>query len=137
MSRSEIFISYSHQDREWLDKLKLFLKPLERNGLLQIWDDGRIRTGADWKSEIIAALSRARVGVLLISQPFLASDFIADEELPRILRAAQSEGVTIYPIVVAHSTYHRSPLSRFQAANDPQKPLESLSVPEQNKILAT
>ena len=42
-----IFISYSHKDAKWLDKLKQFLLPLEQEGLIKVWDDTE-STGRAW-----------------------------------------------------------------------------------------
>jgi len=68
-------------------------------------------------------------------QPFLASDFIHDEELPRLLKSAQNDGCTVFPLIVGHCTYRLSSLAKFQASNGPDEPLESLNVGQQNKIL--
>jgi hypothetical protein len=68
------------------------LKPLERVGKLDIWDDQRIIPGMKWKDEIDAALRQCKIAILLISSEFLASDFILDEELPKMLQAAESGG---------------------------------------------
>ena len=38
-----IFISYSHEDEEWLLKLKKFLSDLEEQDLIRFWDDKEIQ----------------------------------------------------------------------------------------------
>ena len=134
-TRTKVFISYSHADEEWLERLKRHLKPLVRDGL-DCWDDTYIRPGADWKQEIRAALDRAQVAVLLISADFFASDFIDEDELPPLLAAAQAEGVRILPVILSASrlALHQS-LARFQAANSPDRPLNKMSMPEQEEVL--
>ncbi|KKL58031.1 hypothetical protein LCGC14_2229490, partial [marine sediment metagenome] len=47
--RNQVFISYSHNDLEWLKRLKTQFKPFERTAVIQVWDDTRIGTGDDWK----------------------------------------------------------------------------------------
>ena len=37
-----VFISYSHKDEKWLEKLKQFLRPLEDQELIRVWDDTEI-----------------------------------------------------------------------------------------------
>ena len=34
-----IFVSYSHRDRKWLERLQVHLKPLVRAGNIDLWDD--------------------------------------------------------------------------------------------------
>jgi hypothetical protein len=87
--RTKIFVSYSHQDRRFLDRLHVHLKPLERDGLLELWDDTRLKPGSDWREKIKDAVDSARVALLLISAGFFASDFIHQDELPPLLDAAE------------------------------------------------
>jgi len=45
--RDKVFISYSHRDTDWLERLRVHLKPLERQlPQLEIWDDARIKHGS-------------------------------------------------------------------------------------------
>jgi hypothetical protein len=99
---SSLFISYGHIDMtptNWLERLKLYLAPLRREELIDIWDDSRIKVGSQWRVEIKDAMERTSAALLLVGPGFLASEFIQDNELPTLLSAAQVRGVKIYPIV--------------------------------------
>lgn len=130
-----IFISYSHKDAEWLEKLKQFLRPLENKNLIRVWDDTEIRPGAEWLPEIRKALGAARVAIFLVTQDFLNSPFISNEELPALVEAATNQGCLIFWIAVKSSTFADSPLARFQGANSPNKPLALMSEGEQDEAL--
>lgn len=125
--KTNIFISYSHADKKWLDKLERHLKVLKRYiGSIEYWDDKRLKGGDKWKEEIEKAINKANVAILLVSTDFLSSDFIATDELPPLLRKAEEEGTRILPIIVAPCAFTLSELSEFQAINDPEKTLADL-----------
>jgi len=136
LSVTKVFISYSHHDRIWLMRLRVHLKPLEHDCALDIWDDRKIKAGSKWKDEIERAIQSARVGVLIVSANFLASDFIANNELPPLLDAAQKEGAVIMSLIVSPSRFTTTKsLSQFQAVNDPSRPLINLPKGKQEEIL--
>jgi hypothetical protein len=41
----KIFVSYSHKDKVWLDRLQEQFAPLARGALLIAWDDTQIAPG--------------------------------------------------------------------------------------------
>ncbi len=133
--KKTVFISYSHDDKEWLDRLRKSLKLLERKGLIDIWDDTEIQPGDKWHAEIDKALQSSKVAVLLVSQNFAASDFILDEELPFILESAEREQVRLMWVAVSSAPYDDLGIGQYQALNDPQRPLDSLDTGEQNSEL--
>ncbi|MCH8961797.1 MAG: toll/interleukin-1 receptor domain-containing protein, partial [Bacteroidetes bacterium] len=101
MSQNQVFISYSHQDEIWKDRLLPQLKALEQIGLLETWDDRRIDAGEAWYPEIQNAMKHAAATVLLVSADFLASDFITKEEVPFLLERREEEGMLLIPVLLS------------------------------------
>lgn len=127
-SKINIFISYSHADEKWLAILKKHLKVLERySDSVEYWADTKLRGGDKWREEITAAICRANVAILLASTDFLASDFIASDELPPILRKAEDKGTRILPLIVSPCAFEISEISEFQAINNPERTLADLA----------
>src|SRR6266545_4778666 len=120
LQRDQVFVSYSHEDDAHLKRLMVHLKPFEREDLINVWSDTKIKASQQWREEIQSALQRAAVAILLVSADFLASDFIQNEELPPLLNAAQSEGVKILSFILKPCAFTSfASLSKYQAVNDP------------------
>lgn len=95
-----IFICYSHDDIEYKNALSSHLSVLKRNNLVEIWSDEDIRVGTSWKADIWLAIEHTDIAILLMTPSFLCSDFIMNEEVPRLLERRQS-GLTVFPIVIS------------------------------------
>ena len=147
MPRPKVFVSYSHKDKKALEQLWRFLHTLEREGLLATWADTALQGGDDWKREIDQALAEATVAVLLISQDFLASDFIVQEELPRILEREATGLLTVLPVFLSPSQVDhlgfsdprsggrgKVHLSKFQGFGSSDKPLSGLTWADRDRI---
>jgi hypothetical protein len=124
--RDQVFICYSHKDEKWLKDLQTHLKPYVRNGSVTAWSDKKIVPGSKWFSEIKTALASAKVGVLLVTKDFLASDFIHKHELKPLLKKAEKGKVKIIWIPVRACAYKETPLKDYQAAVNPDKPLANM-----------
>ena len=133
-SRNLIVVSYSHEDATWMKKVRDHLRPVSQSLDVELWDDTALRVGEEWKPQIWDAFAAAKVVIPLISAAYLASDFTASTELP-LVKAATSGGATILPLIVGYSDFQHSPWAQFQAANDPNQPLESLSPVEVARTL--
>ena len=136
-AKRRLFVSYSHTDKQFLDRLMIHLRPLERKGMVDLWADTRITAGADWKAQISQSLAGANIAILMVSADFLASDFISNNELPPLLEQAELAGTRIIPVILKPSGFQRDPvLSRFQAINDPKTPLIAMDEAARETLFA-
>ena len=94
--RPTVFISYSHRDEGWKDRLVSHLKALEIEP--EVWDDLWIVAGANWLPKIEAAMNPAAVAILLVSADFLASRFFQDIDV--LLERRRDEGLRVIPLFV-------------------------------------
>lgn len=123
-----IFVSYSHKDVEFLERLNVHLKPFEKGGQIDLWSDTKIKAGEKWQDKINKALDESVIAILLVSADFLASDFIVDNELPPLLKDAEEKGKVILPLIVKPCRFTKDEnLSKFQSINDPKFPLSKLN----------
>jgi len=115
MPQPTVFISYSHKDEIWKDRLRPHLKMLEQAGQITIWDDRKIDAGATWYNEIEENMAQAAVAICLISADYLASDFINKEEIPYLLKRRERDGMLLLPILVKPCLWEAVPwLSAIQ-----------------------
>jgi cellulose biosynthesis protein BcsQ len=128
-----VFISYSHEDEAWRKRLQEMLAPIK--GQLDVWDDKRIEVGDLWREEIRGALAATKVAVLLVSPSFLDSKFIQSEELPPIFMSAKQRGLTIFWVAVSYTLVAHTYIINFQAANDPERPLDTFRTSNRNREL--
>lgn len=99
MGKPQVCISYSHDDVYWLGRVHKQLKAHAKAGSV-VWTDRQIKTGEPWFEQVESNLERSVAAVLLVSASFLASDFIAKHEIPRLRRRHKKKRLRIYPLIV-------------------------------------
>lgn len=95
-----VFLSYSHDDMLWRNRVWRALRALENDDAIELWDDRSIGTGDDWYDRIKEKLDRAKMAVCLISPDFLASEFCTKQEIPVFLDRAAKHGMRLIPVLV-------------------------------------
>jgi hypothetical protein len=152
LARPAVFVSYCHKDGDIFEQVRMHLRPLEREGLVQPWTDQGLEAGDLWKEEIERALADASAAVLIVSAGFLASEFIMKQELPRILAREAVGALKVFPIfwsdclaadlnisftdeLTGRSRTRK--LADFQGIGSPQGPLAGLPWSDRERELAS
>ena len=94
-ARPLVFVSYSTADEAYREELMKHLAQIHRD-LADVFSFRQINAGANHHREISASLEQASYAILLVSKDFLASDYVADVELPVLT----SGGATVLPVIV-------------------------------------
>jgi TIR domain len=128
-----VFISYAHADKLWCDFVSLHLKGLRE--IAHIFGDFSIPADQDFLVTLEKAIDSAQVAVILVSADYLASDIIQSIELPHLIERAHSGHLTLVIVPVRHALWDASPLSEFEPALPPNRPLASLTENEQEAAL--
>ena len=98
MSNPTSFICYSRKDVTFHAELVEQLEVLCHHTDFAFWSDILIEPGRPWREEIRKALNTARAAILLLSPGAMTSDFIQEEELPRILERQSRKELEVFPV---------------------------------------
>lgn len=135
----KIFISYKSDDRklrEYFEKeLKQYLNA-SKHQFETVWSDAEIVTGTDWDEEIKKQLDNSDIGILLVSQKFLASRYIKEVELSEMLERRAQEGYILIPILLRDCDFKDNPdlkniqfVKSLRSDFDPKSPLDHSMMP--------
>lgn len=95
-----VFVSYSHQNTEWLNRLKPHLSGLQRSNEIETWTDHAIIPGDEWDQAIKDSMLNADVFILMLSASFIASNYIWDIELKGAFEKYTKEKKMVIPILI-------------------------------------
>lgn len=121
-----IFISYAHEDREYLNELNKPLSLVRERFGCQLWEDSHIEHGENWEAEIYEHLAQADLAILLLSPNFVASDFILHIELPLLLKRFHANEVKLLPVMVGKVDLELIGINKLQTIPPPEQPLNSI-----------
>jgi hypothetical protein len=123
-----VFISYSREDRTWLEQVAAILQPLERAGHVRIWTDVEIEPGSLWDATLHRELSVCDLAILLVSTNFLESEYVRKVELPILLERARANRTRLLWVIADECDWESTEFGRVQALTSNQKrPLRHLS----------
>ncbi len=100
MGKPVIFVSYSHKDEEWCERVVDHLGCLDLAADIETWIDSDIDTGDKWYTKIREKLDNADIVVCLISKHFLKSEFCIKDEMEYLIEK-YDDTKTIFPILIS------------------------------------
>jgi hypothetical protein len=125
----EVFISYAHEDRPYLNELIAHLKVLQRQNLINIWKDADISPGTEWRTQIMGRLNSAQIILLLISTDFMNSDFCYSIEMDQAIKRHDADQARVIPIFLRPVYWKGTPFEKIDAlplnTNKDVKPVAS------------
>jgi hypothetical protein len=119
----KIFLSFSHKDDAFHERLDTALAGLKRSGLIQIWDDRRISPGADWEKKLSSKLDEAEIVLLLISPDFIASDYCVGREMRRAMENVEAGRQTVIPVILRPYVWPQAEFNKLQGLPKNFKPI--------------
>ncbi|OQY57848.1 MAG: hypothetical protein B6245_14960 [Desulfobacteraceae bacterium 4572_88] len=122
---SKIFISYSRKDEKWRERIVSHLEAISDPDM-KVWYDTRISPGEEWYPEIEHAMNTADAVILVVSRNFLTSEFIREEEIPRILKRKEKDELIVIPVIAESCAWKKVPwLSKMAFRPKTGEPLSS------------
>jgi hypothetical protein len=118
----KIFYCYAHEDERLLNQLKSHLRPLQRQGLIDVWHDRDISAGVEWEQEISKHLNEAEIILLLVSPDFMNSDYCSSIEMKKALERHNRKEAYVIPIIL-RPIYWQGLLGHLQALPADAKPI--------------
>ena len=118
-----VAVSYSHRDRQLLDRFKASTHRDALTGVIERWDDLLIPEGAEWDPEIRSRFRAADVLVLLLTDTFLASSYIMRVEVPLALERRAASNAALLPVVCAACNWTETPLGVVQGVRPFGRPV--------------
>ena len=115
MGKIAVFCSYAREDEELRAALEACLAPLREERIVDDWYDHRIMPGQRWSDEIGSALDRARLVLFVVTPDLMASEYVADVEIPRVMEREVKGQCHVVPIMARPADWAGSPLAGFQA----------------------
>jgi len=100
---STIFISYSHDNDDWLKKIETQIRIIKLNSEgeigFKVWSDKKLDTGDKWEDLLLSVMESAKVAILIVTPNFMASEYIRQKELPFLSQRRQNNGLKVLAVI--------------------------------------
>ncbi len=103
INKLKFFISYSHKNIKYKEKLLTSLEALKNTYNIESWHDGIIQAGENIDKNVKDALLQSHVVLLLITNDFLSSYYCIQIELETAIKREKSGKCIVIPVMFQES----------------------------------
>jgi len=122
-----LFICYAHANERVVKQLIPGLKVLARRGYITAWRDTDLVPGDEWDETIKERLSKAQVILFMVSQEFLASDYITRHERPMAMKRMKEKEATVVPVILLPCSYSEEDFAKLENLPRKGEPVSSFT----------
>lgn len=119
IKKLNIFISYSHKNMKYKEKLLISLEALKQSYNIETWHDGMIDAGGNIDENIKKTMLKSNIVLLLITDNFLASYYCIKIELDKAIERERQGKCIVIPVMFQESVLSDT-LSFFKLNRVPQ-----------------
>lgn len=136
MTKHRIFISYSRRANgpKWKAAMQRALQVFERQHVLDIWEDGKIRVSSFWDDDIEQAMNSSQLAVILLTDEALKSEYILSKELPCLRERQQRDKLPVFPVICEPCDWKAHDWLRATQSPNASNPLSDLSDDEIERV---
>lgn len=121
------FISYSHKNENYLERLHTHLANLKRDGLIHTWTDEAIMAGEKFEESISGSLKDSTIFIALLSPDYIGSKYCYEKEFELALKMQEEGKIIIIPIILEPCDWLSTPFNQFKALPKDGKPISDWS----------
>ncbi|MEP6605295.1 MAG: toll/interleukin-1 receptor domain-containing protein [Nitrosospira sp.] len=118
-----VFLSYSHADESFREKLEKQLAVLKRQGVIDTYHDHRIAGGENFDQVISDHINNDEIILLLISPDFFYSDYCYNIEMKRAMERYDAGEAIVIPVILRACEWHSEPFGKLKAVPRDGKPI--------------
>lgn len=123
----KVFISYSHEDKQYLNDLVKYLSNMKRQREITTWTDRDITGGSPWRNEIDENLEVAEIVLLLISPDFINSEYCFDIEMRAAMQRHEAKLARVIPVYLRVTDVKGSLIEDLQGLPNDRVPISKWS----------
>jgi len=121
----KVFISYAHEDIAYLKEFQKHLSLLEREEIIEEWNDDSIMPGQNWDETIKSKIEESDIIVFLVSSDFIASHYIHEIEIKKVIERCEKGECILLPVVIRTCDFSSLSISKYQALPKGAKPVST------------
>ena len=117
----KVFISYTHKDKTYKEKLITHLNSLIRQKYITLWYDNMILPGSEIDPQVAKALKESQIVLLLISADYLSSYYCYEIEMTEAMKLRQESKVEVIPVLLRPVDLRGTPFDNIKSLPEDRK----------------